>query len=344
MPLFIIRDDITRQKVDAIVNTTNEQFYHNGKNVDQRIHEKAGHELDTELAKFDHLEKSEVIITSGYNLPCKYIIHTVGPVFTDGNKDEQMSLKKCYINALSLAIKMKLKSIAFPLISSGTYGYPKDKALEIAIEAIKSFLDNLENDMLVKLVVFDDESFAKSKNFDFQVEELIDEKYAKSLTPEYLLSGTKNRKSTFLANMPLSKLDKASKLLNASEDKENGKEDKNLDILDESYREMLFRLISERNLTDAQCYKKANVSKAVFNNIVNKKGYIPKKSTLLALCISLKLNIDTTNELLLKAGYGLSPVLEFDKIVKENILRKNYDVFDINIQLFNKDQVQLGSS
>lgn len=172
MPLKIIRQDITNLKVDAIVNTTNsEMFGYSG--VDYAIHHAAGKELDIECAKIAPLELGQAKITKGYKLPAKYVIHTVGPVWSGENYKESEALKSCYLESLKLAIENKCKSIAFPLISSGVYGYPKDQVLKFAIEVITNFL--FENELLVFLCVYDKESYEFSKVLFTEIKDYLTE-------------------------------------------------------------------------------------------------------------------------------------------------------------------------
>ena len=175
MPFEIIRQDITNMKTDAIVNPTNNELKPTG-GVCGAIFEKAGYEiLEKKCKKIGYLETTEAVITKGYNLDCKYIIHTVGPIWDNAKSDNATLLYNTYTNCLKLAKSKKCNSIAFPLISSGNFGYPKDEALDIATNAIKNFL--LENDMLIYLVVFDRESFKINKDLFDSITQYIDDNY-----------------------------------------------------------------------------------------------------------------------------------------------------------------------
>lgn len=176
MPFEIIRQDITDMKTDAIVNPTNNKLQPSSSGVCSSIFKKAGFQkLQNTCQKIGSIKIGDAAITKGYNLGCKYIIHTVGPVWRDGKNNESTLLYNTYINCLKLAKYKKCKSIAFPLISSGNFGYPKDKALKIATNAIKDFLS--ENDMLIYLVVFDKKSFKISKNLFDSIKQYIDDNY-----------------------------------------------------------------------------------------------------------------------------------------------------------------------
>lgn len=175
MPLGIIRNDITKMKVDAIVNSTNKKLF-GVSGVDGAIHCAAGFKLHEDCKKLGECKSGEAKITKGYNLPCKYVIHTVGPIWNDGNNREEEILISCYKNSLKLAKKYDCKSVAFPLISSGTYGFPKDKALRIAYKTIQEFL--MEEDMLVYIVVYDKESVKVAlSDVSSSISQYIDDNY-----------------------------------------------------------------------------------------------------------------------------------------------------------------------
>ncbi|MCL1984867.1 MAG: macro domain-containing protein, partial [Betaproteobacteria bacterium] len=149
MPLYIIRNDITKMRVDAIVNSGNKNLRIGG-GVCGAIFKAAGAEnLQAACDTLDPIQTSEAVITGGFSLPAKYIIHTAGPVYHDGKQGEEALLRACYTNALDLAQKRGCSSIAFPLISSGVFGYPKEEALAVATSAIADWL--LNNDMDVSL-------------------------------------------------------------------------------------------------------------------------------------------------------------------------------------------------
>ena len=332
MPFEIIRQYITNMKTDAIVNPTNNELKPTG-GVCGSIFEKAGYEiLEKKCKKIGYLETTEAVITKGYNLDCKYIIHTVGPIWDNAKSDNATLLYNTYTNCLKLAKSKKCNSIAFPLISSGNFGYPKDKALDIATNAIKNFL--LENDMLIYLVVFDRESFKINKDLFDSITQYIDDNYVEFIkykfrrnTPESLddlsisILENVNRKSSIYK---IESVDK--NLLDA------------LSKAEDTFSQYLLKLIDSSGMTDAQVYKKANIDRRLFSKIRNNKDYTPSKPTVLSLAIALELNLDKTNDLLRKAGFALSHSNKFDIIIEYFISNQIYDIYKINETLFSFDQ------
>ncbi len=173
MPLRIVRNDITKMRVDAIVNAANRTLLGGG-GVDGCIHRAAGIGLLQECMKLGGCETGSAKITGAYNLPCRYVIHTVGPVWNGGGHGEKEKLISCYRTSLELAKEAGCETVAFPLISSGIYGYPKEEALKVATDTITDFL--LKNDMTVYIVIFDKESLNIGKKLFSDIEEYIDSK------------------------------------------------------------------------------------------------------------------------------------------------------------------------
>ncbi len=339
MPFEIVRNDITKMQVDAIVNAANESLLGGG-GVDGAIHRAAGRQLLAECRALGGCKTGKAKITAGYKLPAKYVIHTVGPVWIDGAAGEEALLRSCYRESLKLAAANDCESVAFPLISSGVYGYPKDKALRVAVDEISSFL--LEEDMMVYLVVFGKDAFSISSKLFSDIAQYIDDNYEQEHTDS---SVEFQRRMMSLHTIPC-----------AYAPKESAEEDvckecmqvpcesleHRLSELDESFSQMLLRKIDEKGLKDSQCYKKANVDRKLFSKIRTNIYYKPAKSTAIAFAIALELSLEETEELLKKAGYALSHSNKFDVIIEYFIRQKKYNIFEINEALFAFDQSLLG--
>ncbi|NNJ31801.1 O-acetyl-ADP-ribose deacetylase [Lacrimispora defluvii] len=336
MPLEIIRNDITKVHADAIVNAANTSLLGGG-GVDGAIHRAAGSQLLAECRALGGCEIGQAKITKGYKLPAKYIIHTVGPVWHGGNDNEEKLLADCYKNSLALAKKHNLESIAFPLISSGAFGYPKDRALKTAISIIGDFL--LSNDMTVYLVVFDKAAFALSEKLFSSITQYIDDKYIEEhpVDRSNRLEERHILKEYCIEEPMLSPM---------REPEPAAKRKRSLDDvvkhMDETFSQMLLRLIDEKSMTDAETYKKANIDRKLFSKIRNDINYKPSKPTAIAFAIALRLNLDETKDLLLKAGFALSHSSKFDIIIQYFIDEENYNIFEINEALFAFDQNLLG--
>ncbi len=334
MPLKIVRNDITKMMVDAIVNAANESLLGGG-GADGAIHRAAGKELLSECRTLGGCKTGEAKITGGYNLPAKYVIHTVGPVYKDGKHGEKTLLESCYRESLSLAKNHGCETIAFPLISSGVYGYPKDKALKIAIDVISDFL--LENEMTVYIVIFDKAAYRISEKLFSDITEYIDDNYV-ALHTDYC------RESMPMCAPFSAAADSIDTPIRKSK-KKFFKDDLNKRIkqIDESFSQMLLRKIDEKGMTDAQCYKKANIDRKLFSKIRSDIHYKPSKPTAIAFAISLELSLEETEDMLRKAGFALSHSNKFDIIIEYFISNGNYNIFEINEALFAFDQVLLGA-
>lgn len=318
-------------KVDAIVNAANSSLLGGG-GVDGCIHRAAGPELLAECKILGGCETGSAKITKGYRLPCKYVIHAVGPRWRDGKHGEREKLISCYRTSLVLAKENGCETVAFPLISSGIYGYPKDQALKVAIDTISDFL--LENDMTVYIVIFDRKSYQIGEKLFADIAAYIDDNYADAHTD--------SRASQFrLMQMFSDEPEKA--IFGAPMGASAQSLDDTLSQIDESFSEMLLRKIDEKGMSDAQCYKKANIDRKLFSKIRSDRLYKPSKPTVLAFAIALELPLDETKEMLMKAGFALSHSNKFDIIIEYFIERENYNVFEINEALFAFDQRLLGA-
>ena len=337
MPFQIVRNDITRMHVDAIVNAANSSLLGGG-GVDGAIHRAAGPELLEECRTLNGCGTGQAKITKGYALPCRYVIHTVGPRWKGGSRGEKELLISCYRSSLELAEEYGCETVAFPLISSGAYGYPKEEAMNVAVDTITSFLSG-DHEMTVILVVFGRTDTALGQKISADLREYIDDRYAEDHRDKRNARRPDAEEAVFFSasdyavhDIPLA----APAPLTASS-LENRVAD-----LDESFQQMLLRMIDERGMTDAQCYKKANIDRKLFSKIRGDVRYRPSKATAIAFAIALELNLSETEVFLRSAGFALSRSVVFDIIVQYFIERGNYDINEINLALFDYDQSLLG--
>ena len=317
MPLEIVRNDITKMKVDAIVNAANQTLLGGG-GVDGAIHRAAGPGLLAECRTLGGCETGSAKITGAYRLPCKYVIHTVGPIWHGGNHGERNLLISCYRTSLELAKKNHCETVAFPLISSGIYGYPKEQALKVAMDTISDFL--FDNDMTVYIVIFDKAAYQIGEKLFKDIAAYIDDNYVEEHTD---VPAERMRSMLLDESVPLgSAFQKAETIAPAPT------LDEAVSRIDESFSEMLLRKIDERGITDVECYKKANIDRKLFSKIRSDKFYKPSKPTVLAFAIALELPLSETREMLMKAGFALSHSNKFDIIVEFFISRGNYNIFE----------------
>lgn len=318
MPFIIIRNDITKMPADAIVNAANTALKMGG-GVCGAIFKAAGaSELESACNKLAPIKTGEAVITPGFKLPVKYVIHTAGPVYNGGNYGEEELLRSCYLNSLKLALENGCENIVFPLISSGIYGYPKAQALRVATAAIREFL--ADHDMDVTLVVFDKAAFSASEELMSEVEAFIDENYV----------GEHDDSRRF------------GQLLKVEEDALMMSRDGESGNLDEPFSQTLLRLIDAKGRTDVEIYKLANTDRKLFSKIRSNKDYMPSKRTVIAFAVALKLTRSETDDLLERVGYALSRSQKSDVIIEYFIARGIYDIFKINEVLFSYDLPLLG--
>ena len=339
LPIQIIRQDITKIRADAIVNPTNEQLIPGG-GVDEAIHLAAGKRLAEACAKLGGCELGQAKLTPGFGLPCKYVIHTVGPVWRGGTHGERALLESCYAKSLWLAKKHRCGSIAFPLISSGAYGYPKDEVLRVAMDSIGEFL--YENEMTVYIAVYDKTSYQLSAKLYSGVVSYIDDRY---------IGDGENIRGyeRFVANQSTMAPERRSRrdfresvLKDAAVDFTPASLEEALRSLDKGFAETLFDYIDSKGMTDVDCYKRANVSRKTFSKIKCSRSYRPSKATVLSFAIALRLTLEETNHLLNTVGMSLSRSDKFDVIVEFFIRNGKYDIYEINETLFAFDQQLLG--
>jgi len=359
MPIQIVRNDITKMEVDAIVNAANESLLGGG-GVDGCIHRAAGPELLEECRKLGGCKTGSAKLTGAYRLPCKYVIHAVGPIWRGGGYGEREKLASCYSTSLELARKKKCETVAFPLISSGIYGYPKDAALRVAVDTISEFL--VKNDMTVYIVIFDKKSYSIGEKLFSDIAEYIDDRYVEENSDDESTCFIR-RQNVFSENgpspyrageqtpmpmtMPMAAAAPVSAPKAAHMKRPSLKKSKSLDealkMVDESFSEMLMRKIDERGMTDAQCYKKANIDRKLFSKIRSDRQYRPSKPTVIAFALALELPLPEMKEMLMKAGFALSRSSYFDIIIEYYVEKGVYNVFEINEALFAFDQSLLGA-
>jgi len=326
MPFEIVRNDIVNMKVDAIVNTANPRPII-GAGTDKAVHDKAGARLLLARKEIGNIAVGEAAITPVFDLDANYVIHTAGPIWKDGRSGEEELLASCFRNSLDIAKKKACESIAFPLISTGSYGFPKPLALQIAVREISSFL--MENEMQVYLVVFEKQSFELSEKLFKSVSSYIDANYVSDkMNLEYGTSKVRRRNYEDML-LHESSYEITSKMPNL---------DGMLNNLDRGFSENLLDLIDRTGKKDSEIYKKANVDRKLFSKMRNNADYRPSKTTAIAFAIALELNMDETNDLLSKAGFALSQSSKFDVIVRYFIENKKYDIFELNSVLFEFDQ------
>ncbi len=334
MPFSILRNDITKMPVDAIVNAANESLLGGG-GVDDCIHRAAGPELLAECRQLGGCRTGDAKITGAYRLPCKYVIHTVGPVWSDGRHGEQELLASCYRTSLALAKEHDCQTVAFPLIASGIFGYPKDQALRVAVDTIGEFL--MENDMTVYLVIFDRASYQISGRLFADIAEYIDDHYVDAHIDS---QRERMRRTLHAARKARAVCNETAEYMAAPA---AGGLDDLLTHLDAGFSETLLQLIDRSGRKDSEVYKKANLDRKLFSKIRSNPDYRPSKSTALAFAIALELDLDETRDLIARAGYALSPSSKFDVIIEYFIRQKKYDIFEINEALFAFDQSLLGA-
>lgn len=332
MPFHIVRQDITKMQVDAIVNAANTALQMGGGVCGAIFNAAGAQKMQTACDKLAPIQMGEAAVTPGFALPAKYVIHAAGPAYHPSDRERCRKLiRSAYTESLKLAMKHRCQSIAFPLISSGIYGYPKAEALEVAKEAIEAFLD--EHDMEVYLAVFDKSAFVLSRALLGGVESYIDQHYVDAHQPKGRnLLGVESEALAYAApSMPLPMMAPSAAL------------DDLMERLDEPLSDTLLKLIDAKGKTDVEVYKRANIDRKLFSKIRKGHGYTPRKPTILALAIALEMTLPETDDLLERAGYALSHASKFDVIVEYFIVSGRYDIFEINEVLFQYDQPLLGS-
>ena len=341
MPLKIVRNDITKMNTEAIVNTANAHAAV-GPGCDSAIYKAAGYDelLAYRKEKIGYMPEGEVFITPGFNLQAKYIIHAVSPHYQDGDQKEEEKLRSCYSKSLLLAKEKGIKSIAFPLISTGGFGYPKEEGIRIAVDEINAFL--LSNDMDIFLVVFDTQStllgekiYPGYKDHLKIIGELEERLRRNFVRKERMMKADMEAPETTEAPAQDYVCDCVYDLWNDEEAEEefNKKLNERLAHRSDTFSEYLMYLIESKGMKNSDVYNRACVDRRYFSKIKNNKDFHPEKIKALCLCVGARLNLDETKDLLARAGYALSNSDFTDIIFSFFIEHKYYDVMEIDIQL-----------
>ena len=368
MPFRVIRNDITKVEADAIVNTANPAPVIGG-GTDYAIHRAAGPELLEARRKIGPIAVGCCAATPAFRLPARYVLHTVSPYWVDGNHGEEALLRRSYDAALAMAAELGCRSAAFPLMAAGTYGFPQEVALAVAIGAFTDFL--MDHELQIDLVLFNARAFGLAGSLFDDLKSYIDENYVRERTEEEYRIGTlphlnasapmarrprerrgfprrreAEREETVGASIPLEAPETmpfdapAAMPPGAPEEVPHtaGYAASSLDDFlrqhEKTFSEYLLDLLREREGKDSEVYKRAEVSKQLFSKILNNRNYQPTKSTVLQLAIGLQLDLPQTRKLLEKAGYALTRSSKTDLVVQYYIERKIYSVTFINEALY----------
>ena len=373
MPFQIVRNDITKMHVDAIVNTANPMPGY-GAGIDTAVYEAAGvKELLTKRHEIGVIERGHSVITDGFKLPAKYIIHTVGTAWQGGAYGEEDIIRNCYRSVFQVAEENDIESLAIPLLASGSYGFPKGIALRIALSEIESFMS--EHELELYLVVFDEKSFSLSSELYGDIDEYINDNYVEEKTVEEYPSSYRVRDERLILPAPSFVGGAATNFFKRGSSEKRRKrkgavkeaevyadfeeEDacdmicaapmaaKSLDDvvknLDKTFMELVFSFADEKGMTDVEVQKRANLDRKAFSKLKCGTTKNPSKSTALALAVALELSLDDTKDLLSRAGLALSPCSKQDVIVQYFIEREAYDIYEINVALFEHGEQLLGN-
>lgn len=382
MPFQIVRNDITKMHVDAIVNTANPMPGY-GAGIDSAVYEAAG--KDKLLAKrheIGAIDRGTSVITGGYNLPAKYIIHTVGTAWQGGKEGEEDIIRSCYRSVFKVASKNDISSLAIPLLASGSYGFPKGIALRIALSEIEAFMSG--SDMDVYLMVFDEKAVSISSELYGDIDEYINDNYVDEknrveypdpygnnerairesesfagglasigAVPRFLKANKAEKKKKKGSNKKAESIEatfeneeemlSSDMCLSAPILEEERSLDDVVNNLDKTFMELVFSFADAKGLTDVEVQKKANLDRKAFSKLKCGTTKNPSKSTALALAVALELDLDDTKDLLSRAGLALSPCSKQDVIVQYFIEKEAYDIYEINVALFEHGEQLLGT-
>ena len=345
MPFEIVRNDITKMQVDAIVNAAS-RYPRVNAGVDAAIHKKAGPSLLEARKEIGYIQPGTAAITPAFMLDAEYVIHAATPIWVGGLQGEVKLLRQAYDMCLNLALKNHCDSIAFPLLASGNHGFPKSKALQVAISAFSEFL--MEHEMQIYLVVFGKDSLKLSEKLVQNVRCYIDENYVADYEQQ-IYGGSFNesrvqryqlrhmvemQEECMAAPAPCAAMPCVPVPMSL---------DEFIKAKDAGFTETLLELIQKKGLKNSAVYKKANISKQHFSKIINDPNAKPSKQTAIALALALELDLEGTKDLIGRAGYALTNSSTFDLIIRYFIEHKQFNVIEINIALYEFDQSLLGA-
>ena len=351
MPLLIQRNDITKMKVDAIVNSTNELLLGMGDGVDGSIHVAAGEDLDRALERIGGCSEGCSVITGAFNIEnCKYIIHTVAPYY-DGTEKTDNILRSCYRSIFSLAEKNDCASIAVPVLSAGEHRYPGKLAYRIATEEARSYLKESVRDMMIYLVTFSRDIYDVGRQMDGDVDSYIGDDYQSPACikehhrPSNLHFGYAAQSPRPASHAYKYELEDIEDDFCFAEEAVNIRpEPLNYSHEDRSFGDMCQWWVDQKRISQRDFYVKANITKALFWSLKNHPEKMPKKTTALACVIGLELNMRQAEDLLERAGFTFSSYFKLDVIVKKYISKGDYNIDELNAELYNNDLPLLGSS
>ncbi len=343
MPLIITCNDIAKMNVDAVVIAANVS---SGGGADSAVHRTAGHGFYSKYRPLRKRKAGKSQITGSYGLHCKYVIHTICPIWRYGNSAEREALYSCYRTSLASAKRYGCETVAFPLIVPKAADFPMEQALRMATDAITRFLKH--SDITVYLVIYDRSAYRIDAGLLSDVSEYIDGHYMDMQLEFELLSHEASLFSCDSINAGAPIIDdiadsepclykRAAPVTRSRELEEL------LAYLDEGFSETLLKLIDRSGKKDSEIYKRANVDRKLFSKIRNNPNYKPSKPTAIAFAIALELDLDETRDFIARAGYALSNSSKFDIIIEYFIEHKLYDIFMINETLFAFDQSLLGT-
>lgn len=342
MSLHIVRNDIAKMHCDAIVNAANTELRRGG-GVCGAIFAAADAEaLERDCYALAPCPTGSAVVTAGHGLVCRWIIHAVGPIWQDGNRGEEELLRSAYRSALRIVQEKGCESAAFPLISAGIYGFPMEAALRIATEELQAF--PFERDVELYLVIYSRESVLVGKRRFADIQSYIDDQYVGLHEDRRRAFKNRLRDSQPLEEKRDLQEARPKYSIQAPAPAFSGRQLRDLlSLREESFSDMVLRLIREKDMKEVEVYKSANLDRKLFSKLRSNADYQPSKNTALALAVGLRLNVDETRDLLGKAGFALSRSSKQDIIVEYFLREQIYDIMTINEALFDFDQHLLGA-